>query len=84
MARGLKGSWKLPVFYAFDCQMTVEILNDVITELSNAGFPVVAVVCDGGSTNRTMTWEYQWVSITPYNTSTDISHRKIYFLIIKL
>jgi hypothetical protein len=51
MARGLIGSWKQPVFYKFDQFMTVEIIKDIITVLYHAGFIVVAMVCDMGTTN---------------------------------
>ncbi|KAI8122775.1 Transposable element P transposase [Lucilia cuprina] len=52
MARGLKKSWKQPVFYDFDCRMSKQILDSIISELSKAGFPVLAIVCDMGPTNR--------------------------------
>lgn len=67
MARGLKGTWKLPVFYAFDCPMTVGILNNIISELSYAGYPVVAVVCDNGSTNRKL-YKDLGVTMGKYNS----------------
>jgi hypothetical protein len=51
MARGLIVSWKQPVFYKFDQLMTVEIIKDIITVLYHAGFMVVAMVCDIGTTN---------------------------------
>lgn len=65
MARGLRKSWKLPVFYDFDCQMTKEILHSIITELSKAGYPVVAIVCNMGPTNRRL-WKDLGVTIGNY------------------
>lgn len=61
MARGLKKSWKQPVFYDFDCKMTKDLLAEVITQLHNVGFPVVAIVCDMGPTNRKL-WKYLGVT----------------------
>ena len=52
MARGLKKSCKQPVYYDFDCKMSKEIVYDLISKLSIAGFPVVGMVCDMGPTNR--------------------------------
>lgn len=54
MARGLKSSWKQPVFFSFDCQMTPDIIYSIATELFNKGFLVVATVCDMGTTNRSL------------------------------
>lgn len=51
MVRGLKKSWKQPIFFAYDCKMTKDILFKVICSLYNAGFQVVATVCDMGSVN---------------------------------
>ena len=52
MARGLKKSWKQPVYYDFHCKMSKEIVFELISKLSTAGFPVVGMVCDMGPTNR--------------------------------
>ena len=43
MARGLKKSCKQPVYYDFDCKMSKEIVYDLISKLSIAGFPVVGM-----------------------------------------
>lgn len=62
MARGLKKSWKQPVFFGFDCKMKKEILFKLITELDKAGFQVVATVCDMGTVNYNMIKE---LGVTP-------------------
>lgn len=51
MARGLRKSWKLPIFFDYDCEMTKEILFEIIVDLKKVGFTVVAVVCDLGTSN---------------------------------
>lgn len=52
MARGLRKSWKQPVFYDFDCKMSKELLSQLISTLHEAGYPVLAIVCDLGPNNR--------------------------------
>lgn len=54
MAQGLFGRWKNIVYYDYNKDVTKDILMEVITALSHAGFPVVAVNCDMGSENRTL------------------------------
>lgn len=58
MARGLFGKWKQPIFYEYDKPMTKDILIDIITCLQEAGYTVVAVTSDLGSTNASL-----WKSI---------------------
>jgi hypothetical protein len=50
-ARRLVGSWKQPVFYDFDTNISSTIVEEVIAELENAGFPVIAIVSDIGPNN---------------------------------
>lgn len=52
MARGLLKNWKQPVYYKFDQQMTVEIINQIISKLYDVGFIVTAIVCNMGPGNR--------------------------------
>ncbi|OXU21701.1 hypothetical protein TSAR_012429 [Trichomalopsis sarcophagae] len=52
MARGLFKSWKQPVYYDYDQSMTSEILLNIIKQLYECGFTVVATVCDLGPSNR--------------------------------
>lgn len=62
MARGLRKSWKQPIFFDFDRQMTKEILYDLISELYKIQFPVVAIVCDMGISNQKL-WKNLGVNI---------------------
>lgn len=62
IARGLRKSWMQPVFFDYDCPMNQEILFKIITGLSQAEFPVVAVVCDMGPTNRKI---WKTLGVTP-------------------
>jgi Transposase protein len=52
MAQGLFGGWKNIVYFDHNKDVTKDILIQVITELSSAGFTVVAVNCDMGIENR--------------------------------
>ena len=58
MARGLKQSWKQPVYYVFDCKMSKELIYSLISKLSTAGFPVVGMVCDMDPANRKLLREF--------------------------
>lgn len=51
MLRGLIGKWKQPIFYQFDESHMQDHLLDIIKEVEHAGYPVVALVHDLGSTN---------------------------------
>lgn len=52
MVRGLFGNWKQPIFYDFDCRITDKILFDIISQVEETGFHVIAKVCDLGGPNR--------------------------------
>lgn len=54
MARGLFNSWKQPVYYDFDQQMTKKILFEIVQELYNVGYTVVALTCDMGTRNMAL------------------------------
>ncbi|GBP01970.1 Transposable element P transposase [Eumeta japonica] len=69
IARGLKKSWKQPIFYDFDCKVTPELLKFLIQELYNMKYPVVVVVCDMGPSNSKL-WTDLGVTIDkPWFTS---------------
>lgn len=51
MLRGLFKNWKQPIFYKYDQPMTEEILTEILIELHQIDFVVVALVSDLGSTN---------------------------------
>lgn len=52
MVRGLLQNWKQPIYYKFDQPMTCPILNEIIVNLYNVGFFVVAMTSDMGPSNR--------------------------------
>lgn len=64
--RGLLANWKQPIFYAYDCKMTAEILKKIIMSLNAVGFCVVAIVSDMGSTNQGL---WRELGINTENTS---------------
>lgn len=51
MARGLFNRWKQSVFYDYDKTMDKETLEQVIKQLFEGGFTVVAAALDLGTTN---------------------------------
>jgi len=57
MARGICDGWKQPVFYAFDRNMTKNLLLQIITVMEKAGYPVLSVTCDLGAENRSLLTE---------------------------
>ena len=89
MAVGLIGpSWRQPIFYDFDAKMTNQyqndkpLLNNLIEELEDCGFPVHAVCCDlGGGNHGFMSslgvgWNRKR---KPYFINPKDSNRKIHF-----
>lgn len=51
MIRGLFKSWKQPIFYKYKCNVTKELILEVISKLFSVGITVVALVCDQGASN---------------------------------
>jgi len=49
---GLLAKWKQPIFYDYDCNMTVDLLKTLLEELKSCGYCVVAIVSDLGGANR--------------------------------
>lgn len=66
MLRGLTMSWKQIVYYNFDTNMKKDILFDIIQKVEAAGFHLVAMVSDLGSTNVSL-WNSLGIHIN--NTS---------------
>ena len=62
MIRGLAKAWKQVVYYAFDTNMTRDILFDIILKVEAAGFVVVAMVSDLGSSNVSL-WNSLGISV---------------------
>lgn len=52
MVRGLFCHWKQPIYYAFYQKMTKKIIFEIIVQLSDINFDIVALVSDLGPTNR--------------------------------
>lgn len=56
MLRGLDSGWKMPISYNFCYKQTnraqlTRCIKEHIKEIVNAGFHIVATVCDQGSSN---------------------------------
>lgn len=51
MVRGLFQKYKQPAYINFDQNVTIDLLNSVITELHNIGYDVVGCVSDNGGSN---------------------------------
>ena len=51
MLSGLVAKWKQPIYYGYDISDMHEILISLIKEVECAGYPVVAIVHDLGSSN---------------------------------
>ncbi|KAH8277175.1 hypothetical protein KR026_006683, partial [Drosophila bipectinata] len=67
--RGLKKSWKHPVFYDFNAAMDVATLHSILMKLHTKGFPVVAIVSDLGPGNQRL-----WGQLGISETKTWFSH----------
>ena len=51
MVRGLTSSWKQPVYYKYDQNLTKQIVENVIKRLYDAGYTVVSITTDMGTSN---------------------------------
>ncbi|KAH8299469.1 hypothetical protein KR044_001636, partial [Drosophila immigrans] len=69
IVRGLKTSWKQPVYFDFDAQMNADNLNDIIKKLHKKGYPVVAIVSDLVPSNRKL-----WTQLGISETKTWFTH----------
>ena len=52
MVRGFASSWKQPIYYSYDTNMTPDLLLTIIKGVENAGFSVCSMVCDLAGGNR--------------------------------
>jgi len=77
MARGLMSPWKNPIYYAYDTDMSEDILDQVISALHTAGFSVVAMVSDLGGQNRGMLTNLGYTKDSPWFLH-PVTARKIY------
>lgn len=69
MARGICKNWKQPIFYDYDCKMTKTLIFKIITKLENIGYPVYALNCDLGGSNRGL-----WNSLNICETNTSFEN----------
>ncbi|KAH8346927.1 hypothetical protein KR059_002985, partial [Drosophila kikkawai] len=69
IVRGLKKSWKQPVFFDFNAPMNVATLHSILEKLHKKGFPVVAIVSDLGPGNQSL-----WRQLGISETKTWFSH----------
>lgn len=77
MARGICRNWKQPIFYNYDCKMTKKLLFKIIIKLEDIGYPVYALNCDLGGSNRSL---WNSLEISEENTSfqNPVSHKPVY------
>ncbi|KAF0305880.1 Transposable element P transposase [Amphibalanus amphitrite] len=65
MVRGLCSHWKQPVYFDFDQPMTREIMFSAIAAVEDAGYQVVAMVCDLSPTNRGFLYSDRGLNMKP-------------------
>ena len=56
MVRSLCSHWKQPLYFAFDQNMTRDILFEAIRGVEEVGYRVIATVCDLHAINRNLLW----------------------------
>ncbi|KFM75205.1 Transposable element P transposase, partial [Stegodyphus mimosarum] len=78
MVRGLFASWKQPIYFDFDTQMTAELLKKTILSLAEIGYNVVAVVSDLGGRNRAVWSELQITHLESSFTHPDNSGKRVW------
>ena len=78
MLRGLTRSWKQPVYYNFNEDITVTVLNDVISSVEGLGLKVCAMVCDLGAENRSFLKHAEVTIERPYFQNPVCSDRNVY------
>ncbi|KAH8253894.1 hypothetical protein KR032_007521, partial [Drosophila birchii] len=61
--RGLKKSWKQPVYFGFNNEMDADTLNSIIMKLHKINYPVVAIVSDLSAENQNL-WNELGISET--------------------
>ena len=78
LIRSITSNWKQPIFYNFDCPMTVKLLREIINELETIGFKVHAIVSDLGPTNQRLFKELNVDHNKPYFINPNDPTRKIH------
>lgn len=78
MLRGVAAPWKQIIYFNFDTDMTKDILFDLIQKVETAGFIIVSMVSDLGSTNMRL-WKALDINLnnTSFTNPAD-STRQIY------
>jgi hypothetical protein len=51
LLRGVFKRWKIPVWYKYDSNLSKQMLFDIIKEVEGAGYHIVSITSDMGSTN---------------------------------
>nr|AAT95992.1 transposase [Drosophila willistoni]AAT95996.1 transposase [Drosophila willistoni] len=69
IVRGLKKSWKQPVFFDFNTRMDPDTLNNILRKLHRKGYLVVAIVSDLGTGNQKL-----WTELGISESKTWFSH----------
>lgn len=77
MVRGLFSNWKQPVYLGFDQKMTKDILMQVINELYQISFNVVACVSDCGGSNVGL-WNALEISLDKTFFEHPVTNKNIY------
>lgn len=77
MARGLFANWKQPVYIGFDQRMTKELLLQIISELSEISYNVVACVSDCGASNVGL-WKELGVNVDNTFFAHPITNENVY------
>lgn len=62
MARALFSNWKQVIYFEYDKALTPETVKNIVGQLYDAGYTVVGVTADQGSTNTTI-WKKMGVGI---------------------
>lgn len=74
---GLVASWKQPVYYNYDTQMTKQILTNIIGNLYEIGYNVVAIVSDMGPSNVGL-WRDLCISMDRTHFEHPVTKQNIY------
>lgn len=78
MARGLIDPWKQPIYVDFDTKMTKAILDQLIIELQNINYRVIACVSDCGGGNMGL-WRELEINTSKTFYLHPVTEEKIYF-----
>lgn len=70
-------NWKQPIMYGYDTPMTQDLLHQIIEQLHNVGFNVIAMVSDMGSSNIGL-WKAVNISIENTTFKHKITNQNIH------